>query len=86
MQSASLRPRRLVAKASSPRNGLNRPFMIGICQGQTELSFPAPPNGVVSSRFLTGRAPVRLLSGAYLYSVRLFGPEFLCLVQINGQA
>ena len=23
----------------------NRPFMIGICQGQTELSFPAPPDG-----------------------------------------
>ena len=30
--------------------------MIGNCQGQTELSSPLLPMGVVSSRFLTGRA------------------------------
>jgi hypothetical protein len=25
---------------------INRPFMIGICQGQTELSSPVPPKEV----------------------------------------
>ena len=65
-----------------------RPFMIGICQGQTELSLPLLPTvGFVSSRFLTGRA----LSDSYqgricIRAVRLFGPEFLYLVKINGQA
>ena len=62
--------------------------MIGICQGQTELSFPSFRWGVVSSRFLTGRALYasyreRIL---YLQQFVFFGPEFLRLTQINGQA
>jgi hypothetical protein len=51
--------------------------MIGICQGQTELSSSLLDGGFVSSRFLTGRA-LYGLSGAYFVfaTVRFFGPEF----------
>ena len=62
--------------------------MIGNCQGQTELSLPPPSDGVGSSRCLTGRALYasyreRIL---YLQQFVFFGPEFLRLTQINGQA
>jgi hypothetical protein len=65
-----------------------RPFMIGICQGQMELSpRSSRRRGFVSSRFLTGRAlyasdPERFC----IRAVRFFRPEFLRLVKINGQS
>ena len=65
----------------------SKPAIHGNCQGQTELSSPLLPMGVVSSRFLTGRA----LYASYRERVCIcnssfFGPEFLRLTQINGQA
>ena len=58
-----------------------------MCQGQTELSLPLRPMGVISSRFLTGRALYASdLERICICAVRFFGPEFLRLTQINGQA
>ena len=56
----------------------NRPFMIGNCQGQTELSSPLlPTEPLVAHASLIG-APCSAISEAYLYFCSsFFGPEFL---------
>jgi len=62
-----------------PETPFNRPFMIGICQGQTELSSPVPPDGaVVSPHSLTGRAQCALsreriyISVQFVFRLRVF--------------
>ena len=61
-----------------PEVPLYRPFMIGICQGQTELSSPLlPTEPLVAHASLIG-APCSAISEAYLYFCSsFFGPEFL---------
>jgi hypothetical protein len=74
----------------------NPAFMIDDLSRGTELSSPASRKGLtelslarlptVSSRFLRGRGPVASWERICMGAVAFFGPEFLLLIQINGQA
>src|SRR5256885_7928823 len=58
---------------------LDWPFMIGICQGQTELSSPLlPTERSIFQRFLIGRAQYRLIGSVFVlvqfaFRLRVFG-------------
>ena len=66
---------------------LNRPFMIGICQGQTELSSPLlPTEALCSSRFLIGRALYRLIGSVFVFVQFVFRPRVFASSWVNGQA
>src|SRR5262249_34956182 len=58
-----------------------RPFMIDICQGQTELSSPSSRRRVVSSRSLIGRALYPSYRSVFVFVQFVYSaPSFWCLV------
>src|SRR5215467_8972698 len=70
------------AACTCPVPPLNRPFMIGICQGQTELSSPHPPDGglLASSRALTGRALYASYRAVFVFVQFVYSAPSFCVL------